>query len=86
VSLTVTTEDGTDEADVPVPSSEQHILDLMSLRTALSSLDKKDRLLIFLRYFRDRTQSETAAALGMTQVQVSRREKKLLAAMREIIC
>lgn len=85
VSLTVQTEDGTDEADVPVPSSEQRIIELMSLKSALSSLDEKDRLLIFLRYFRDKTQTETAAALGMTQVQVSRREKKLLASMREQI-
>lgn len=85
VSLTVQTEDGTDEADVPVPSSEQRIIELMSLRSALSTLDEKDRLLIFLRYFRDKTQTETAAALGMTQVQVSRREKKLLASMREHI-
>lgn len=85
VSLTVQTEDGTDEADVPVPSSEQRIIELMSLRSALSTLNEKDRLLIFLRYFRDKTQTETAAALGMTQVQVSRREKKLLAAMREQI-
>lgn len=85
MSLTVVTEDGVDEADVPVPSSEQQILDRLSLRRALEKLDERDRKLIFLRYFRDCTQVETAAALGMTQVQVSRREKKLLAAMRTSI-
>ena len=82
VSLTICTEDGVDEADVPVPSSEELILSMMALRSALETLSVKDRKLIYLRYFRDKTQSETAAALGMTQVQVSRREKKLLAAMR----
>lgn len=82
VSLTIVTEDGVDEADVPVPSSEQDILNSISLRRALEQLEERDRRLIFLRYFRDRTQTETAAVLGMTQVQVSRREKKLLAAMR----
>lgn len=85
MSLTVVTEDGVDEADVPVESPEQQILDRLSLRRALDKLDERDRQLIFLRYFRDCTQVETAAALGMTQVQVSRREKKLLAAMRASI-
>ncbi len=83
VSLTVQTEDGIDEADVPVPSSEERILEELALSKALAGLDERDRLLITLRYFRDKTQTETAAALGMTQVQVSRREKKLLAALRE---
>lgn len=85
MSLTVMTDEGIDEADVPVPSSEQQILDSLSLRRALAKLEERDRRLIFLRYFRDRTQTETAAELGMTQVQVSRREKKLLAAMRSSI-
>ena len=85
VSLTIVTDEGVDEADIPVPSSEQEILDSISLRRALAQLDERDRKLIFLRYFRDRTQVETAAALGMTQVQVSRREKKVLAAMRSCI-
>ncbi len=82
VSLTIRTEDGVDEADIPVPSSEDRILTAIALRNALETLDERDRRLIYLRYFRDKTQTETAAALGMTQVQVSRREKKLLAAMR----
>ncbi len=85
VSLTIRTEDGVDEADVPVPSSEDRILTLLAIRNALESVSEKDRKLIFLRYFRDMTQSETAAALGMTQVQVSRREKKLLAGMRQYL-
>ncbi|MCR5143142.1 MAG: sigma-70 family RNA polymerase sigma factor [Ruminococcus sp.] len=85
MSLTIVTEDGVDEADIPVPSSEQEVLDSISLRRALEKLDERDRKLIFLRYFRDKTQTETAAVLGMTQVQVSRREKKVLAAMRSSI-
>ena len=77
------TEDGIDETDVPVPSSDKQILEELALSKALEQLCERDRMLITLRYFRDKTQSETAAALGMTQVQVSRREKKLLAALRE---
>ena len=83
VSLTVQTEDGIDEADVPVPSSDEQILEELALSKALAGLDERDRMLITLRYYRDKTQTETAAALGMTQVQVSRREKKVLAELRE---
>jgi RNA polymerase sporulation-specific sigma factor len=83
MSLTVTTEDGVDEADIPCPSRENEIIERMSLEKALSLLEERDRALIIMRYFRSKTQTQTAAALGMTQVQVSRREKKLLAVLRE---
>ena len=49
----------------------------------MSGLEENDRALLELRYFRGLTQTKTAQALGMTQVQVSRREKKLLSRMRE---
>ena len=49
----------------------------------MGRLDRTDRALLELRYFRSLTQSRTAAALGMTQVQVSRREKKLLVQMKK---
>ena len=56
---------------------------LLALRQILRELPDRDRRLIVLRYYLGKTQTQTAAVLGMTQVQVSRREKKLLAAMRE---
>ena len=49
----------------------------------MAELEPSDRALLELRYFKGLTQSKTAAVLGMTQVQVSRREKKLLTQMRE---
>jgi RNA polymerase sporulation-specific sigma factor len=49
----------------------------------MSKMADNDKRLIVLRYFKNKTQTETARELNMTQVQVSRREKKLLAAMRE---
>lgn len=49
----------------------------------MSVLEKDERRLIFLRYFQGKTQSEVAGILNVTQVQVSRMEKKLLAKMRE---
>ena len=58
-------------------------MDLLALRQIMERLEPNDRALLQLRYFRGLTQSKTAQALGMTQVQVSRREKKLLTKMRE---
>jgi RNA polymerase sporulation-specific sigma factor len=55
----------------------------LSLRHALSHLPARDATLIELRYFGGLTQAQTAARLSMTQVQVSRREKKILDALRE---
>lgn len=71
------------EIDLPVSSPEGEITDRLALYQALSSLSADDRRLIYMRYFLGRTQTVTAAALGMTQVQVSRREKKLLALLKE---
>ena len=53
-------------------------IDMIALKEALSRLDGADRKLIMLRYFSAKTQVETATILGMTQVQVSRREKKII--------
>ena len=56
---------------------------MLALRQIMSALPDNDRMLLELRYFRELTQSKTAKILGMTQVQVSRREKKLLSEMRK---
>ena len=69
--------------DIPTPAPDTGIIDRIGLYQALSTLPAADRRLIYMRYFLGSTQTVTAAALGMTQVQVSRREKKLLAALRE---
>ena len=57
-------------------------MDTLALKQIMQELEPADRALLELRYFRNLTQSRTAGILGMTQVQVSRREKKLLAQMR----
>ncbi|MGL5766257.1 MAG: sigma-70 family RNA polymerase sigma factor, partial [Sarcina sp.] len=49
----------------------------------IRSLDEKARKIIFLRYFKDKTQSEVANLLGISQVQVSRIEKKILVNIKE---
>ncbi len=74
------------EIDIPVLPPDEDITNSLTLKQILASLDKKDAQLIRLRYFQNKTQTETARLLDMTQVQVSRREKKLLLTMREQFC
>jgi len=76
-------DDSGSQIDLPVDPPDEEITDRLSLEQALSSLDAQDRQLIFLRYFQGKTQTQTAKLMGMTQVQVSRREKKILSKMRE---
>ena len=84
LSLTpVSEEDGAKEFDIPEESCEEKLSDLLSLKTVLNALPKDDRTLSYLRFFKNKTQSETAKALGTTQVQISRRERKLLVQMRK---
>ena len=82
LSLTVG-EDGENQLEIPVDSPENEISDLLALRQVLDSLDERDRKMIELRYYGGMTQSKTAQQLGMTQVQVSRREKAVLEAIRK---
>lgn len=88
LSLTPTSgEDGVREFDIPEESCEEAVSDLLSLKSVLGALSPEDRTLIYLRFFQEKTQSETARVLHTTQVQISRRERKLLAAMRkELLC
>lgn len=69
--------------EIPAASSEERLIDRLALRQCLSQLDQNDRQLILLRYERELTQCQTAAVMGITQVQVSRRERKILSALRE---
>lgn len=61
---------------------KEKILDSMLIQQLLDGLEERERMLIEMRYFGDRTQVQTAQALGMSQVQVSRLEKKILLKMR----
>lgn len=62
--------------------SEQ-VIDKLALKETIKSLDEKDQKIILLRYFQDKTQTDIAKELGISQVQVSRLEKKILAKLRE---
>ena len=83
ISLTADEDNGGGQADVPVVSPEEQIAERLSVIQAVSSLEERDRAIVRLRYYENKTQTQTAAALGMTQVQVSRREKKILGLLRQ---
>ena len=62
---------------------EQQNVEMIDLKEAIGSLGDRERQIIVLRYFKDMTQQQIAGVLGISQVQVSRIEKKVLARMRE---
>lgn len=62
---------------------QEEILDKLMLEEVLGSLGARERELIYLRFFREKTQTCIAERMGMSQVQVSRLEKKILRKMRE---
>lgn len=82
VSLNTGGEDG-EELAVPQASGEEQLIDRLALRQCLSELSGEDRDIIIQRYFRRKTQCETAQLLGMSQVMVSRRERRILQSLRE---
>ena len=82
LSLTADDEDGGGQIDVGVEPEDDRIAEVLSLRQVVTELEPKDRKIIVFRYFKSRTQTETADAHGKTQVQVSRREKKILNQLR----
>lgn len=83
--LSLTEFDGEDErqTDIPVPSGEEEIQNRLALGAVLEALPDTDRKLIELRYYQGLTQVKTAEALGLSQVQVSRRERAILLEMRK---
>ena len=62
---------------------DKNITEKLALKEALRNLDTKSRQIIVLRYFKDKTQIQVAKMLGISQVQVSRIEKKVLQKMRK---
>ena len=63
--------------------TEQRNVDMIHLKSMIGKLSNKERQIIALRYFKDMTQQQVAGLMGISQVQVSRIEKKILASLRE---
>lgn len=85
VSLTMEGEDGENQFDIPVEGGEESITNRISLWQTIEQLPDADQKLISIRYYMNKTQKETAELLGCSQVQISRREKKILLYMRGML-
>ncbi len=85
VSLTYEGEGGIRETDLPTVSTEDEISDRLCLDEAFAKLSDTERKIMDCRYYKYMTQNKTAQLLNMTQVQVSRAEKKILSKLRGIL-
>lgn len=85
VSLTVDGEDGITEKDLPSKTLEEEITDRLVLDEAFKILTEREKEIMVNRYYKSLTQSKTAQKLNMTQVQVSRAEKKILLKLKEVL-
>ena len=84
LSLTVDDENGEcPQQDITLGDTTEEMGDAIALKAAVEKLSEKDRMLVECRYFSGLTQTVTAKKLGMTQVQVSRREKVILQELRK---
>ena len=68
---------------IPSPDIEDKVIDKIAVAQLLKVLKKKERQVIILRYFRELTQTRTAEIIGVSQVQISRIEKKALEKIRQ---
>ena len=83
LSLTADSDDENRTLDLPSEDMTEKLTEKLALRDVIERLDTSDRKIIEMRYYKYLTQTQTAEILNMTQVQVSRREKKILLYMRE---
>lgn len=82
VSLTFENDDGISEIELPSESHENEVCAKILVNDAISKLNKQEQDIIRLRYFCEKTQTESAKLLGISQVQVSRKEKRALEKLR----
>ncbi|MGN1329338.1 MAG: sigma-70 family RNA polymerase sigma factor [Eubacterium sp.] len=82
ISLNSCGDDGEDTLDIPIDESEQ-LFDRISVHQLVSHLNKTEQQIIDMRYYKGYTQSKTAKALGVSQVQISRKEKAILLKLRK---
>ncbi len=70
---------------LPAAGDEEKMVEHLDLRTAIDRLEEQQRMVILLRYYRDMTQQKVAQALGLTQVQVSRLEKRACRELQKML-
>ncbi len=64
-------------------SSEEKLVGRIALKESLQKLNERDKKIIYLRYFKGQTQANVAKIIGMSQVQVSRSEKRILQSLEK---
>ena len=85
-SLQQETGDGlTLESTIGMEGPEENLVERIALREAIDDLPERERYTILLRYYKGLTQAQTARIIGVSQVQVSRLERKGLTRLREIL-
>ncbi len=89
VSLYETVDDGEDKSQsliekLPSKESEDDVVETIYIKQLLQKLSERERKVIILRYFRDKTQGEVSKILGVSQVQVSRLENKIIKRLKEV--
>lgn len=85
VSLTYAGEDGIKETDLPIIFPEEEIATRLEISSAIEKLNEEEKRIVDCRFFKYMTQSKTASVLNMSQVQVSRAEKKILLKLKGIL-
>lgn len=84
ISLNSSGEEGESTIDIPIDESDM-LFDRLSVHQLMSHLDETEQTIINLRYYKGYTQSKTAKALGVSQVQISRKEKAILLKLRKLM-
>ena len=86
VSLTLSDdEDDSRENDIPVLDEQDAVSERLTLSCAIAQLSDDERYILSERFYNNKTQSEVAAKLETTQVQISRRERRIIAKLRELM-
>lgn len=83
--ISLTADENDSQTDIPVPAPDEKLTERIDLKRALLSLEENEQKIINLRYFRGMTQTVTAQQLGLSQVQVSRKEKAILLKLRRML-
>ena len=68
---------------IPAKDNTDEMIENLVLRQAIENLPEREKKIVFLRYFRDMTQSEVAKAIGVSQVQISRIESRIMAQFKQ---
>ena len=68
---------------IPAKDDQDEMIERMILKEAIGKLPEREKKIVFLRYFRDMTQSEVAQRIGVSQVQISRIESKIMGKFKE---